>query len=136
MPHTPEIAVPIGRFSELAQWRSVYEWDLELVRGDTLEIIFRVFREVDCEGHGSRPQVLTGMSARARVRSAVDYPIYTDLTCSVDAPTGRITVTATSEQTSLMKEYGIFELQVYETSGTMQKVIVQGQLKMTRDIIQ
>lgn len=137
MSDTPEIAVPIGRFAELGQLRSVYEWDLEFVRGDSLEIVFRMFKDVNCEGDGSRPQTLTGMSARARIRKAIDYPVYVDLTAVVDdsAGSGRVTVTATAEETLLYPEYGIFELQLYEIAGPLAKTVVQGQALMIRDVI-
>ena len=134
---TPEVPISIGNFSELAQFRSPTDYTINVVRGDSLTYIFRMFREVDCSGSGGGPQTLTGMTGRAVIRKTWDDPMLYTLTAVVDtdAGSGRVTVTATPAETRVLPDFGVWELELTNAGETIRKTVVMGSVEFTRDLV-
>lgn len=129
-----DIPVQLGRVSELANRIVPERHDLEVVRGDSLAIVLRMFREVDECGDGSGAQTLTGLTGRLFVRAAPDHPTSHELTVTVDdtAGSGRVTISADEDETRTFPETGVYDLELDDGSN-IHKTVVRGLWKMVRD---
>lgn len=129
-----EIPIAMGRFVDLAARGAPERYNLKAVRGDSFQVVLRMYREVDACGDGSSPQTLTGLSGRMVVRAAPDYPTSHAFTVDVDdaAGSGRVTCTATAEETNLMPETGVWDLELYDGAGLV-KTVVNGVWTLVRD---
>lgn len=111
--------------------------DLNVVRGDSVLLVFTVRTS-----EGTRVP-LTGLSALAVVRTAIDdTTTYTlDVAVSQSAAglpdTGRLTVTAPGARTLLWPDVGHWGLQLQDDSpdGAFRKSVVQGRLRLVRDVV-
>lgn len=129
-----DIPIELGRVSEIANRGVPERYDLEVVRGDSLAIVFRMFREVDECGDGSGAQTLTGISGRTMVRAAPDHAqAYSlDVTVNEDAGNGRVTILADEDDTRIFPETGVWDLELYVT-GVYRKTVIHGTWRMLYD---
>jgi hypothetical protein len=148
------IPIPIGQVANLASLPTpVLRAALRVQRGDSLDVVFRAYREVfggpssgcACDpnnpfGSGTSAQVLTGLQARAVVRRAKDHPQEWPLVVIVDqtgagSPTrGIIRVTADASATRLFPDHGVWDLEVNDGTDTLRKTLVEGPLAFNRDV--
>lgn len=138
------VPIKVGRISDFASYVGpTLIVPLPVQRGDSLQLIFRAFRDTSgCEPDisGTSPQVLTGYAGSASVRRAKDHPISYPLTVSVDqtgpgSPTrGQILISATPEQTRLMPDHGVWDLDIFlGVPPTIRKTVAEGPLYLNRD---
>lgn len=129
-----DIPIELGRVSEIANRGVPERYDLRVVRGDSLAIVFRMFREVDDCGDGSGAQTLTGVSARMAIRPAPDSALtYSlDVTVNEAAGNGRVTVLADDNETRLFPETGVWDLELF-VEGVYRKTVVHGTWQMLYD---
>lgn len=147
------IPVAIGRVAELGRLVSVLVVPLQYQRGDSMELVFRAFREVSggpgsgCAvdpaapfGYGSSPQVLTGLQGRATVRRAKDHPQVFPLTVDVDqtgagsSTRGLIRVIAAAGVTRLLPDHGVWDLELSDGTDNLRKTLVEGPVAPNRDV--
>jgi hypothetical protein len=128
--------VQIGKISDLPLFTKTQKLDLKATRGDSFQAELRMYREVDGCGYGVSAQTLAGLTGRAMVRPSVDHPLSWELTVTVDetAGSGRVTLAATDEETRMMPETGVWELELYDGAG-LRKTIVAGKWKLSRDSV-
>lgn len=130
------IPIQIGRIADFAQFRDPTEHDLTIVRGDSLELVFRMFRSVDkCTGLGSGAQTLTGLQGRFILRAALDHPFPFEMDVAVDvaAGSGRVTVTGTAADTRALPILGVYDLELNDGTDALRKTVVKGGFTLTRD---
>jgi hypothetical protein len=131
------VPIEVGRIAELAQFASPkLDLELPIVRGDSLEFVFRLYRRVDECGRGAGPQTLTGLQARAAIRRAPDHPSIYVLTATVDtsAGSGRVTLSASAAVTRLLPDHGVWDLEINDGSDALRKTIAGGLVKFVRDV--
>lgn len=147
------IPVAIGRVAELGRLAGVLVVPLQVQRGNTIEFVFRAFREVThgpgsgCVdpsapfGRGSSPQVLTGLQGRALVRRAKGHPIEYPLTVDVDqtgagsSTRGTVRVLADASVTRLLPDHGVWDLELSDGTDSLRKTIVEGPLAPNRGVL-
>lgn len=130
-----DIPIALGRVSELANRGVPERYDLTVVRGDSLGVVFRMYREVDACGDGSGVQTLTGLQGRMMLRAAPDYPVSHDLTVTVDdtAGSGRVTISADSTETRSLPETGVWDLELSDGTDDLRKTVLHGNWRILRD---
>jgi hypothetical protein len=137
MPASQPVPIAIGRVVELAQFSGPpLAMPLTIVRGDSLELVFRLYRRVDECGHGSGVQTLTGLQARAAIRRAPDHPVIYALTATVDttAGSGRVTLSASAAVTRLLPDHGVWDVEINDGTDALRKTIAGGPVLFLRDV--
>jgi hypothetical protein len=124
----------MGRVADIASRGIPEKYDLSAVRGDSFQVVFRMYSEVDACGYGSLAQTLTGLTGQMRVRPATDHPLSYSFAVAVDdtAGSGRVTCSATSEETLLMPETGVWDLELSD-GASLRKTLVRGTWRLLRD---
>ena len=148
------IPIPVGRVSDLASLPTpALRAILRIQRGDSIEVVFRAYREVVggpgsgclCDlanpyGSGSGIQPLTGLQGRAVIRKAKDHPQDYPLTVDVDqtgagsSTRGLIRVTAPATVTRLLPEFGVWDLELSDGTDTLRKTLAEGRVEFNRDV--
>jgi len=148
------IPIGIGRVAQIASLPTpVVKAVLHVQRGDSLEVVFRAYRDVvggpgsgcACDlanpyGSGSGIQILTGLQGRAVIRRAKDHPQAFPLTVGVDqtgagSPTrGIIRITADATVTRLLPDHGVWDLELNDGTDLLRKTLVEGPVAFNRDV--
>ena len=108
-----------------------FKYAIEQWRGDTLSVLFRLWRDAD----HSDPVDLTGATVSAEVRETAESADPPAAEFAVSVTGNEVTLSLTPEQTRALPASGVYDLQVdWLADGTQIQTVACGKITTSHDV--